>query len=167
MTSYGQSDGNWIQRALQHFNYDAFRSRLKNAMRQEGILWEELCQRADVPRAGAKSAIDDCDNDFRPHLELLEKLAVPLGRTAEWLITGRSTDNEFVVGTRERTHQLIDDFAYKQELPEEDVPRLHRYVESKLRNLVTQTPQAVYRCGIPQTLRDVRFVYDEMIASQG
>lgn len=167
MTDSRGQDRSWMDEAFRSFDYGEFCKRLRNARQSEELLWDELCRRAKLPPVGAKSAVRDCERDFRPHIEILERLAAPLGLTAEWLVTGRSRDNEIVVSVRAHTQGLIKAFIEKQEVSEDDAVRLHQYANRKFRNLYTQTPQAVYRCGIPQTLREVGYLYEEMKAMEG
>ena len=146
------------------FRYDAFRARLKAAIRLMGFrLWSDFCRYANVGTRAAQLAVEGCEFDVRPQLEMLRELAAALGRDVEWLLTGKISEDKFTITERERIHALVNDFLYHEEVDEEDRGRFHEFMDKKISALQSHTAHELYRKGLPQTLRDVGFCWEEFI----
>ena len=161
-----------VEQLVEDFDHDAFRARLKNAVRNLGIRkWTEYCSKVGLPPQGALNALEECKSglarDVWPNIDILEQLAQGVGRDLEWLVKGHSSNSDFVISLSERVHGLVDEYAYKEQLPEDDTGRLHSYVHQMIDGLHARTPEAAYRRGLPQTWKDVAWIYDEMVTMQG
>lgn len=157
----------WIDSAEQNFSYDNFRARLKTAIRSEGLSWFKFCEKAGVPHAQALRAIEACQHGIRANLVVIDKLASTLGRNSRWLVSGEDTTSKFSESIGERSHRLIEEYAYRAQIPDEDVPRLHGYVETMVQGLQAHTDSAAYRRGLPSSWMDVAWIYDEFRVMQG
>jgi hypothetical protein len=153
---------------LEDFDHDAFRARLKNAYRSANLTFSDLVSAAGVTRDEALKAIDQCAFAVERWLHVLGRFAVVVGRDLKWLLTGQSTQADFMVSLYERNHTLIDEYIYMDQIPEEDQHRLHRYADLKMSGMQARTAGAAYRKGIAlNSWRDVAELYQEMLMMHG
>jgi hypothetical protein len=152
---------------LAHFDHADLKARVRNAVRCTGFNWWAFCAKHGLPPMGAKEAIDGCGSELDRHVDMIERIAAALGRDLQWVLIGVSSDDGFTIGLKEHSHQLVDQFIERYDIPEEDHSRLHRYIDSMIDSLQARTPQAAFRRGVPQTWRDVAWIYEDLIQLEG
>jgi hypothetical protein len=129
--------------------------------------WVKFCVDHNLDPDTTLVTLQLCEKDVRPHLALLEIIAAAFGRDLVWLLTGIPGDTGFTITIKERTHELVDEYIRRDDVPEEDHGRLHAYVERMIQSLEVHTPQAAYRRGLPQTWRDMARIYQDMLETEG
>ena len=105
-----------VEQLVEDFDHDAFRARLKNAVRNLGIRkWTEYCSKVGLPPQGALNALEECKSglarDVWPNIDILEQLAQGVGRDLEWLgelVRAKRPKQVPVVLGRQEVHDVLD-----------------------------------------------------------
>jgi hypothetical protein len=139
-----------------------FRHKMAALLDEYQISFQSLCIRANVDYWKAHYAVEQGALGLPANLPILQQLLFPLGFDINYFLSPTPISVKSEPEKRRQLRTLVWDYIIRGDIPREHRRPLVEYVLSLLQSRPTSTMRLAARVGIPRTMTDVAFVYEDM-----